>query len=369
MPEAAQTTARPPVTAPPPRWGRIHLEVRQSVSPARTALTIAAGLLIGLAISAIVLMASGVSAVDLLNEFVVIIFTSPKNISAVLVQAAPLIIVGLAASLAFKARFWNIGIEGQMIFGAIGATLVAIFDIGPEALRLPMMALAAALGGVAWMALPAFLKLRLSVNEIITTLLLNYIALNFLLHLLYGPWQDPVSAFPHSEQFTPAERLAPLGWQNLNASLVVAVALMLLMWLLLSVSRFGYLLNFVHANAGMARAVGVPVAALTLAAALGSGALAGLAGFSISAGIEYRMTQSFFLGYGFSGILIAFLARNHPVGAAVVAVLVAVLMVGGQSLQVFYQIPFAMVQLIQAIVVICVAASDFFVRHRLRWTA
>lgn len=348
--------------------GRFHLEVRQHVSALRTALTIASGLVVGTAISVVILMASGVPAPDLINEFVIVIFTSARNISAVLEQAAPLIVVGLAASLAFKARFWNIGIEGQMIFGAIGATLIAIIDIGPEPLRLILMALAAALAGVLWIALPTFLKLRLGVNEIISTLLLNYVALNFLLHLLYGAWQDPVSSFPHSEQFEEVERLADLGWQNLNWALLVAVALTILIWILLSVTRFGYMVNFVNANPVMARAVGIPVATVTAAAALGSGAVAGLAGFTISAGIEYRMTQSFFLGYGFSGILIAFLARNNPIGAAVVAVFMAVLMVAGQSLQVFYQIPFAMVQLIQAIIVICVAASDFFIRHRLHWT-
>lgn len=353
--------------APSKGAGRFHLEVRQNVSALRTAITIACGLVAGIAISVIILIASGVPAGNLINEFVVAIFTSSRNISAVLEQAAPLIVVGLAASLAFKARFWNIGIEGQMIFGAIGATAVAIFDIGPESMRVPLMALAAALGGVFWIALPTFLKLRLGINEIISTLLLNYVALNFLLHLLYGEWQDPVSSFPHSEQFEVFERLAALGWENLNMALLVAVALTLIVWLLLSVTRFGYLLSFVYANPRMAAAVGIPVTVLAAVAALGSGALAGLAGFTISAGIEYRMTQSFFLGYGFSGILIAFLARNNPIGTAIVAVFVAVLMVAGQSLQVFYQIPFAMVQLIQAIVVICVAASDFFVRHRLHW--
>ena len=117
----------------------------------------------------------------------------------------------------------------------------------------------------------------------------------------------------------------------------------------------------------MARAVGIRVALVTLFAALASGALSGIAGFAISAGIESRMTQSFFIGFGFSGILIAFLARNNPLAIVLVALFVSMLMIAGQSLQVFYQIPFAMVQLIQAIIVICVAASEFFIRHRIRW--
>ena len=126
-------------------------------------------------------------------------------------------------------------------------------------------------------------------------------------------------------------------------------------------------MRFVSANPSMARAIGIPLGAVTLGAALFSGALAGTAGFAISTGIEYRMTQSFFLGYGFSGILIAFLSRNNPLAAILVSIFVAVLFVAGQSLQVFYQIPGAMVQLIQAVIVLSVAASDFFIRHRIRW--
>ncbi len=349
------------------RFGRINLEIRDDMPLWQQSLAFLAGVVAGLAVSVAILFASGVGLGALLNEFVVFIFTSPKNISAVLVQAGPLIIVGLSAGLAFKARFWNIGIEGQVIFGAVGATLVAIHDIGPPSLRLVTMALFAALGGMMWILLPAVLKLRLRINEIISTLLMNYIAFNFLLHLLYGPWQDPVSSFPHSEQFESFERLAPLGWQSLNASLLIAVVLVIFCFWFMVKSRFGFQLNFVHSNARMAQALGVRVAVLTLAAALLSGALSGLAGFAISAGIESRMTQSFFIGYGFSGILIAFLARNNPLGIVAVAILVATLMIAGQSLQVFYQIPFAMVQLIQAIIVICVAASEFFVRHRIRW--
>ena len=137
-------------------------------------------------------------------------------------------------------------------------------------------------------------------------------------------------------------------------------------WLVLS-TRFGFYTKFVHDNDRMALAVGVPVRTVTLISVLLSGALAALAGFVIATAQEGRLTQSYFEGYGFSGILIAFLARNNPIAAMVVAILVAMLFVSGRSLQVFYQIPFAMVQLIQAIIVISVAASEFLMRHRVHW--
>lgn len=348
------------------RFGRYHLEIRDQMALWQQSLVVTAGVVFALLVCAAILIVAGVPGDQLVNEFVVAIFSSPRNISAVLVQAAPLIVVGLSAAIAFKARFWNIGIEGQMIFGAIGATLIAINDVGPDSARLFLMGAAATVGGMLWMALPVLLKLRLRVNEIITTLLMNYIAFNFLLHLLYGPWQDPVSAFPHSEQFQVSERFGELGWQSLNSVLVLAIALVLISCWLILVSRFGFMLRFVHANPNMSRAMGVRVTVVVLVAALASGALSGLAGFAVSAGIESRMTQSFFVGFGFSGILIGFLARNNPIGVVIVALFVSVLMVAGQSLQVFYQIPFAMVQLIQAIMVILVAASEFFIRHRIR---
>lgn len=349
----------------PPK--RLNIEIRQHTAPWYQALVVGIGLLLGLAVAVLILMASGVGLADLGNEFVVSIFSSPQNLSAVFVQGAPLLIVGLSAAVAFRVRFWNIGIEGQMIFGSIAATAIAINDVGPAPIRLLLMGLAAAAAGMAWIAVPALLRIRLGVNEIISTLLLNYVAFNFLLHLLYGAWRDPKSSFPNSEQFDAAERLGLVGWENLTYALPLALALALVCWWLLSVSRFGFFTRVVQANPRMAAAVGLPVMAVILISALVSGALAGLAGFAISAGVEYRMTQSFFVGYGFSGILIGFLARNNAITAVIVAFLVAVLFVAGQSLQVFYQIPGSMVQLVQAIIVICVAASDFFVRHRLRF--
>jgi simple sugar transport system permease protein len=346
---------------------RLNIEIRQHAPAWYQALVVGIGLLVGITIAALILMASGVGLADLGNEFVVSIFSSPQSLSAVLVQMAPLLIVGLSAAVAFRVRFWNIGIEGQMIFGSIAATAIAINDVGPAPIRLILMALAAAAAGMAWIAVPTLLRIRLGVNEIISTLLLNYVAFNFLLHLLYGSWRDPKSSFPNSEQFDDSERLGLIGWENLTYALPLALGLALVCWWLLSISRFGFFTRVVQANPRMAGAVGLPVMAVILISALVSGALAGLAGFAISAGVEYRTTQSFFVGYGFSGILIGFLARNNAIAAVVVAFLVAVLFVAGQSLQVFYQIPGSMVQLVQAIIVICVAASDFFIRHRLRF--
>lgn len=351
------------------RRGRLGVEIRQHASARLQAAALAGGLAAGIACACAILVGAGVGLADLAQEFVVSILTSPESLAAVLIQAAPLAIVGLGAAFAFRVRFWNIGLEGQMIIGAVIATAVSLADLGPEPVRLILMACAAALGGAAWMLAPVLLRLRIGLNEIISTLLLNYVALNLLLHLLYGPWQDPATSFPNSALFDASERLAEIGWQNLNWGLALALALVLAGAWLVGGSRVGFLMRVAGDNPRMGRALGLPMTGTVLAATLLSGALAGMAGFVICAGAEHRLTQSFATGYGFSGILIAFLARNTPLGVLVAASLVGVLFVAGQSLQVFYQIPGSAVQLIQAVIVLCVAASDFFVRHRLRWIA
>lgn len=347
------------------RLSSLRLEVRQNPPAWFQALVLASGLLVGLGISTLVLMAAGVPLDDLAREFTGI-FSNRTNISALLAQLAPLLIVGLSAAAAFRVQFWNIGIEGQMIFGAIAATAVAIGDFGPPDIRLGLMLVAAALAGALWILLPALLRVRLGVNEIISTLLLNYVAINFLLHLLYGSWRDPKSSFPNSEQYGSAERLGLIGWESLTYALPLALVLAAIVWWLFSVSRFGFFTRIVRANPKMAAAMGLPVVAVTLGAALLSGALAGMAGFVITAGVEYRLTQGFFTGFGFSGILIAFLARNSTIGTVLVALLVATFFIASQSLQVFYQIPGSVVQLIQAIIVISVAAFEFFNHFRIR---
>jgi ABC-type uncharacterized transport system permease subunit len=345
---------------------RFALEIRQQTPWPRQALILAVSLALGMGLSAAILVAAGVPADELLNEFVLQTLFDRQSLQAVLFQAAPMILVGIGASMAFRARFWNLGLEGQMIWGAIGATAVSFFDVGPAPLRLPLMLAMAAALGLLWALAPALLKLKLGVNEIISSLMLNYIAGNFLLHLVYGAWKDPKDSFPYSPQFRAFERLPEWFGSVSTPAIGLALLVALAAWWFVGVSRAGLYLRFVDANPRMAHAVGVPVRRMVLSAVLLSGALAGMAGFVVAAGQEGRLTQAFYTGYGFSGILIAFLARNNPLAATVVAVLVAALFVAGRNLQVFYQIPFSMVQLIQAIVVICVASSDFFIRHRIR---
>jgi general nucleoside transport system permease protein len=348
------------------RFGRLTLEVRQHMPRWQHGAILTGAIVLGLAISAGILIWAGVEPSDLIQEVIVDNLLVKENFLAVLRQTAPLLFVGLAAALAFRVRFWNLGIEGQMIWGGIATTAISVLHIGPESTRIPFMMLAAAVAGMAWALIAIFLKMRLRINEIISTLLLNYVAADFMLHLLYGPWLDPVDSFPHSAQFAGYERLPEL-FGEISTPLILGLVFVVITWWLARISRVGLYMKFVHANPRMALAVGVPVVGITLGTVLLSGALSAMGGFVIVSALEGRLTQSFYRGYGFSGILIAFLAQNDPLAVAVVAFLVALLFDTGRSLQVFYQIPFAMVQLIQAIIVTTVAASEFWIRYRIHW--
>lgn len=363
---AAAALGPAPATARSFRIGRLNLEIRQQLPAWQQAVILAAAVLVGLLLSGIILIVAGVSAANLFQEFIVNTLLDEQNLRAVLFQASPLILVGVGASAALRVRFWNLGIEGQMICGGIAATCIFMFKIGPEGARLPLMLAVAALAGTLWVLIAFLLRLRFGVNEIISTLLMNYIAMYLLFQLVYGAWKDPADGFPHSPAFHSYERLPDFA-AGLSSALLLAAVLTALIWWLVHVSRAGFYMNFLDANDRMAQAMGVPIKTIALVAVLLSGALSGIAGFAVCSGQEGRLTQSFFEGYGFSGILIAFLGRTDPLAAAIVAILVAMLFITGQSLQVFYQIPFAMVQLIQALIVICVAASEFMLRHRIHW--
>ncbi|ACD18615.1 ABC transporter permease [Paraburkholderia phytofirmans] len=343
---------------------RYALELRQETPRRKQAVVLAFSVTVGLAVCVAILMTAGISASDLFNEFIVETLGDADNFRAVLFQAAPMVMVGLAAALSFRAKFWNLGLEGQMVWGAIGATAVALADAGTPETRLWLMGAAALVCGALWTVLPLLLRMRLGISEIISTLMLNYVAANLLLNLVYGQWKDPRDSFPHSRNFLAAERLPSIA-SGYSSAILLAVLFALAAWWFLHRSRAGIYVRFVNVNARAAEAMGVPVRNVVAGVVLLSGALAGFAGFTVTAAQAGRLTQDFYSGYGFSGILIAFLARNNPIAASVVALLVAALFVTGRSLQVLYQIPFSMVQLIQAILVIVVAASDFFTRYRL----
>ncbi len=296
---------------------------RLVVSRRLTALALIGGIAAGLFVSAIFLLTQGMSLGDLYGQFLVYTFTDPEGLDQTLTRSIPLILVGLSVAVCLKVKFWNIGVEGQLWVGAIGATAVVLYHIGPQSLHLPIMFIAAAIAGGAWCGVCAVARLYLRANEVITTLLMNYIGYMLTQQLLYGAWRNPTDQYPVSQTFAPAERLAPLGFGHVHAGIFISIAAALFCWWLTSFSRVGVMARAVAANPLAARAVGIPVGRIILLMTVLAGALSGLAGFTIVAGEEYKLTQFVGDDFIFPSIVVAYLARANPLGVVVASLAVS----------------------------------------------
>lgn len=350
-----------------PLIGGMTLQRRQAAGPGLALLSFFGGLAVGILIGALTLIAAGVPADDLLDELVVQVFLTSDGLAQTVVLATPLLLAGLSSAVASRIRFWNIGIEGQLWMGAIAAAGVALFHIGPEPLRLPLMMLAACIAGACWIALPLFLKLRLGVSEIVLTLMLSNVAYLVMQHLLFGAWQDPSGSFPISPRFDDAATLPGLGWGDVHAGIVIALIAGLTLWVLMERTRAGFHANAIGLNPVAARAAGIPVAATVVLFVLLSGALSGLAGGVIVAGTEHRLTQFIGINMTFSGIVIAFLARFNALGTIVAALAIAGIYNAGGTLKVFYSVSDGVVVLVEGAVLMCVLIGQFFSAYRIEF--
>ncbi|MEM6663118.1 MAG: ABC transporter permease [Pseudomonadota bacterium] len=342
---------------------RITLERRAGSGPLRSTLTYAAAIGVALALSLGVMVAAGVPTGALFEELIVQVFLSEAGLARTLTMATPMILAALAAALCLRLKFWNIGIEGQLLMGAILATTVALYDIGGP-LRLPLMLIASALGGALWIALPAILRIRFAVSEVIVTLLSTNIAFLFLQHLLFGPFGDTMHNFPTSPVFDNAEKLPRFGFGDVHLGLVIALTAVLVVALVTHRMRFGFAARFAGDNPRAAQAMGFDTARVMLVSILVGGAMAGLAGGVIVAGTEHRLTQAVGLQMTFNGIIIAALARNLPLLIPIVSFFIAGLAVASQSLKVFYGVSEGIVLIIQGIILLTLVTFQFATTYR-----
>jgi simple sugar transport system permease protein len=297
-------------------------------------------------------------------------FGSPYSLSEVLVKAIPLMLSGLAVAVAARILVWNVGAEGQLVLGGMGAALVALFLRGhiPAPLLVPAVILAGFLGGGLWAAIPGWLKARLGVNEILTSLMLNYVAIYWMEHLYFGPWRDPMGmGFPGTAMFPDGARLLRIPGTRIHLGIALAVIAAALLALLLARTRWGYELRVTGENPEAARYAGMNLSRNILWVMVLSGGLAGLAGMAETAGIHYRLQQGLAVGYGYAGIIVAWLARLHPAGVLGVAVLLASLLVGGDALQAELKLPSSVGLVLEGTILFAVMAGDFVTRYRVRW--
>lgn len=286
-----------------------------------------------------------------------------------LTRAAPLIFTGLAAAVAFRARLWNIGAEGQLYAGALAATWVGTgMVVLPPLLMVPLLFLAGALAGGLLLLVPAILKLKLRVDEVVTTLLLNFIMLLFVSYLLFGPMKDPLAmGWPQAAPIIDEGLLAPLvPRMRLHAGLLWAVGFAIFAWAFLRFTRWGFQIRAVGYNADAAAFAGMPVGATVLRTALLSGGLAGMAGVCELAGLKGYLTLDLSPGFGYTGIAVAMLAGLHPLGVVAAAIFVAAVYNGADAMSRAMDISNYLADVLTATALLLVLASVLFVRFKPR---
>jgi ABC-type uncharacterized transport system permease subunit len=289
---------------------------------------------------------------------------SQKAIIGTLVRATPLIFAGLAVALAFRCGLFNIGVEGQISLGVLAAAWVGVNLAGlPAVLLLPLTLIAGAIGGFVWGMIPGFLKARTGAHEVITTIMLNYIASQITSFLLTGPWRDPnpTNVTAQTARIAEGARL-PTLLPGLHWGVVLAFLAAVGVWYFLWKTTWGFEIRTVGANSSAAKYAGINVARNIILAMGLSGLLAGLAGTVQVAGVNYRGILGFNIGYGFDGIAIALLGRTTPLGTVLAALLFGALRNGATVMQFRTQISADIISVIQAMILVFVAAEQI-----IRW--
>lgn len=301
-------------------------------------------------------------------------FGSTKALSETSVWASPYIFAGLAVALAFKGGLFNIGAEGQLALGAVasawvGYALPGLFGIKlPTIIHLPITVLAGIIAGGIWGAIPGWLKARTGGHEVINTIMMNYIALNTVSYLLNGPMKDPnpLNVIARTPEIAESARFIPIfSGYRMHWGFFLAIIIAILVWFLLWKTTLGFEIRTAGANPDAGKYAGVNVGRTIVLSMTLSGMLAGMAGAIEVTALNYRHELGFSIGYGFDAIAIALLAKSHPLGVILSAILFGAMRNGGTRMQFLTQIPVDVISVIQALILLFVAA-DAIVRYLFR---
>jgi ABC-type uncharacterized transport system permease subunit len=346
----------------------ILFEKRLTRSRKATVLVPILSFVLALVSGSIILLAFGINPLEAYRVMVQGSLGSGYALSETLVKAIPLMLTGLGVSIAFRMLFWNIGAEGQLAWGGIAAAFVALFlsDYVPGFTLIPLMMILAILAGALWALIPAALKAWIGVNEILTTLMMNYIAILMVEYLYHGPWRDPEGyGFPGSALFPEAAWLPRLTGR-VHIGLIFAILAAALVWFILTRTRWGYEIRVIGENPKAARYSGMSIARNIVLVMLLSGGLAGLAGMAEVSGITHRLYHGLTVGTGYTAIIVAWLAGLNPWGVLVVAFLMAALLVGGDQIQIALGLPAAVAGVLQGAILFFVLGGSIFVNYRIR---
>jgi simple sugar transport system permease protein len=309
---------------------------------------------------------AGANPVAAYQRYTINPLTTPSGIGDVLLAATPLLFTGLAVAVAFRVGYFNIGAEGQFLAGAIAATIPGLYlpDL-PAALALPLAAASGALGGLLWGFLPAFLKRRAHIDEVVTTLLLNPAALLLVQGLLNGPWRNTETGFPDSDRYGAGYTLPTLAeGSRVHWGFVIGLALVVVVFVVMSFTPLGLRLRAAGQSPGAARFSGIRVTTLQFRSALVSGALAGLGGAVQVLGVQHQLTASISNGYGYTGVVVATLGALTAGGVLLVSLLLGDIAVGAQNASIALQLPTQMGAIVSSTLLLAVVALLAARRYR-----
>jgi len=350
VPETPAGPAPEPATTPSPNAVRAK---RIAIGLGRTALAVLGTLVV----FGIVVAIKGADPFTTYEALFNSIFDNPNAFSETMLRAAPLVLAALAVAVPARAGLVNVGGEGQLLIGAVaGAGLaMALGESLPGGLTLALILVAGALGGALWSALAVGLRLFAGISESVTTLLLNYVALDLMLFLIYDPWKDPNgSGQPASAPLPESQTLKLIGDSRMHYGVLIALVAVVIVAIVLKRTSWGFALRVVGGNPEAARRGGLRVGPLLISAMFVGGALAGLGGAIQLAGVEYKLRPLFLFGFGYVGFLASWLGRHQPWRVLASAILLSALVIGGDSLQIDAGLPAATVNVLMAILLLAV---------------
>jgi simple sugar transport system permease protein len=348
----------------------IVLEPRATPSRLLTWLSPLVALLLTVLCGMLLFALLGKSPLAAVQVFFVEPLRTLRGVGEVLLKATPLILCAVGLALCFRANVWNIGAEGQLIAGAIaggGVALLATRDTSGAIVAAVLVA--AALGGMAWAAITAWLRDRFNASEILVSLMLVYVAQFLLDFMVHGPWRDPSGfGFPQSALFADAARMPRiLDGTRLNFGFVVALGAAAIAWLLLARGFIGFQLKVAGLAPLAARYAGFSQRRVLWFTLLASGALAGIAGAAEATGPVGQLTPTISPGYGFAAIIVAFVGRLHPLGVVAASIVMALFYIGGELAQSRLGLPAALTGVYQGLLLFFLLACDTFIHYRVRW--
>ncbi len=336
---------------------------KPELSPLKSVLAQIAAIVAALIFAGIIISIIGYNPFEFFSKLIAGAVGTKYKITETVKIAIPLVILSLGTLIAFKMKFWNIGAEGQLCMGAFAASFFALFfpDL-PSYILLPLMFIAGFVFGGLWAFIPAFLKVRFGTNETLVTLMLNYIALNWISYLQNGPWRadglTPKIAMFSSNGQLPKVFGVHIGW-------IIALVFVVLVYILISRTKFGYEISVLGESAATAKYAGINVKKVTILAIMLSGALCGAAGMIEASAVQRTLNVEITGGLGFTAVITTYLARLSPPAVIITSALYAILLVGGNTLDTMLGIPIYLIYALQALIILFVLGSEFFLNYKI----